>query len=56
MKHKLLKMKLKNNDLKLGMTVSHHWGKVRMMVKVKVVEQGRTTWKPEALKKPLLLS
>lgn len=54
MKRELLK--LKGKDLKLGMTGSHHWGKVRMMVNVKVVEQGRTRWKPEALKKHLLLS
>lgn len=38
--------------MKLGIIVSHRWplrrGKVRIMVKVKVVEQGMTRWKLEA--------
>lgn len=40
MKLKLLQIKLRNNDLKLRITVSHHWGKVRIIVKIIVVEWG----------------
>lgn len=47
-----LKIQLRNNDLKLQIIVSHRWplrrGKVRMTVKVKVVDQGMTRWKPGA--------
>lgn len=55
MKLKLLQIKLRSNDLKLRVTLSHHWGKVRMIVKIIDVEQGMARWKPEALQKLLLL-